>query len=87
MNAHCCAMMSSNLAGSETAIRYVPKFREYGIPVLDGGSSFIFIRYCPWCGTFLPGSLRDRRSKEIAARGYEVGDEDIPTARFGDRKM
>jgi hypothetical protein len=75
VNAHCCAMMSSNLAGGETAIRYLPKFREYGITVLDGGSSFISIHYCPWCGTSLPGSLRDKWFEEIAARGYEVDDE------------
>ncbi len=23
---------------------------HYGIPVRDGGSSYIEVRYCPWCG-------------------------------------
>ena len=27
---------------------------EYGIVVHDGGSSFVRIGYCPWCGTKLP---------------------------------
>ena len=26
---------------------------QYGIPIHDGGSSFIRIDYCPWCGAFL----------------------------------
>ena len=71
-------MMSSNLAGGETAIVYVPKFREYGISVLDGGSGFIVISHCPWCGTTLPRTLRDRWFEEIEARGFEVADGIIP---------
>jgi hypothetical protein len=26
---------------------------EFGIPVRDGGSSIIAIKYCPWCGVSL----------------------------------
>lgn len=26
-----------------------------GIPVRDGGSSFIVIAFCPWCGKRVPG--------------------------------
>jgi hypothetical protein len=77
-------MMSNNLAGGETAILYVPKFREYGILVLDGGSSFIAISHCPWCGTALPDTLRNRWFKEIEARGFEVGDERIPAELISD---
>jgi hypothetical protein len=29
---------------------------EYGLFVHDGGSSFITINYCPWCGTKLPSA-------------------------------
>ncbi len=78
MNDHCCSMMSSNLAGGETAISYVPKFREYGISVLDGGLSYIVISHCPWCGAILPPSLREDWFNEIEARGFEVGDVAIP---------
>ncbi len=31
----------------DTIIKYVAVFDEYGIPVRDGGSSFIHIAYCP----------------------------------------
>ena len=27
---------------------------EYGIRIHDGGSAFVRIAYCPWCGTKLP---------------------------------
>ncbi len=30
-----------------TIIKYK---KGFGIPVRDGGSSFILIQYCPWCG-------------------------------------
>jgi hypothetical protein len=30
-----------------------PKKNTFGIIIHDGGSSFIKIKYCPWCGTKL----------------------------------
>ena len=30
-----------------------------GIPVRDGGSAIICIKYCPWCGTELQDSLNE----------------------------
>jgi hypothetical protein len=27
--------------------------RDYGLPIHDGGSSYIAIRFCPWCGSRL----------------------------------
>ncbi|RXH58887.1 hypothetical protein GRAN_2197 [Granulicella sibirica] len=77
-------MMTTNLAGGETAILFVPKFREYGIRVLDGGSGFIAIEHCPWCGKSLPSALRHVWFKEIESRGFEVGDEAIPTEFLSD---
>ena len=23
---------------------------EYGVPIRDGGDSYLIIKYCPWCG-------------------------------------
>lgn len=39
-------------------IRYDKSHKEYGIPIHDGGSSYISIKYCPWCGKELksPGA-------------------------------
>ncbi len=30
--------------------------KEFGIPIHDGGTAFIRINYCPWCGEKLPGN-------------------------------
>ena len=78
MKDHCCDMMERNLSEGETAIRYIAKFREYGIPVLDGGSSMIVIRFCPWCGADLPESLSDEWFELLASKNLELDDPAIP---------
>ncbi|MDM8532019.1 hypothetical protein QUF63_12680 [Anaerolineales bacterium HSG25] len=78
MSQHCCKEMEFHLQEGEVALLYLPKFREYGIQILDGGSSFQEIYYCPWCGKKLPSSLRDQWFNQIEALGHEWGDEDIP---------
>ena len=75
---HCCELMVEYLANEDNIIDFDATFREYGIPVHDGGSSEIVIRWCPWCGTRLPSSLRDRWFDEIEALGFEIGDPGIP---------
>lgn len=61
MKKHCCEMMSDNINLKcnqhdnqfdcpDSLIYYSPKADEYGIIIHDGGSSFITITYCPWCG-------------------------------------
>jgi hypothetical protein len=53
-----CDQHPDRFACPDCLIHYSPKFREYGLIVHDGGTSFIVIRYCPWCGTRLPESSR-----------------------------
>ncbi|GAB3953869.1 DUF6980 family protein [Micromonospora vulcania] len=36
-----------------------PRDERYVLIIHDGGSSYIAIRYCPWCGTSLPGDVDD----------------------------
>ncbi|HZY17518.1 MAG TPA: hypothetical protein VFE82_03505 [Ramlibacter sp.] len=58
---------------------YSPKFNEYGLIVHDGGSSAIAIAFCPWCGTKLPASLRERWFEELEAQGFDdPSDQGIP---------
>lgn len=59
-------------------VNYRPKFREYGLIIHDGGSSIIRIRFCPWCGSALPASLRDRWFKELEALGIDPGEQAVP---------
>ena len=45
----------------------------FGLPVHDGGSSHIVIRFCPWCGTELPG--RPGGPEDFGRRVIEVWDD------------
>jgi hypothetical protein len=74
---HCCQRMHDALV-QDVAVIYISKYREYGIRILDGGTSFLEIEFCPWCGTRLPGSLRDAWFAEIERRGLEPDSEAIP---------
>ena len=75
---HCCEAMQHHLEKGEVAIRYFPKFREYGLPVLDGGSSRQRIHFCPWCGHRLPESLRDQWFERLDAMNLEPDSPDLP---------
>lgn len=61
---HCCAMMMEqvNLKCADhpdrfdcpdALVNFFAKPNVYGLIVHDGGSSFVEIAYCPWCGTRL----------------------------------
>ena len=69
---HCCQLMRDNIEDGcdmhpdpfDCPDRLIyhdpdPDDESYGIIVHDGGSSYIAIRYCPWCGTALPGDPDD----------------------------
>jgi hypothetical protein len=81
MKSHCCQELAKNLFERESSLVFIVKFREYGIRVLDGGTSFIQIRFCPWCGQTLPSSLRDEWFSQIEALKLEPDDPKIP-AKF-----
>jgi len=68
MGKHCCERMNLHLNDGEgAAILYIAKFDEYGIPVLDGGSSIITLEFCPWCGAKLQPSKRDEYFDRLEA--------------------
>jgi hypothetical protein len=55
-------------------ITYDPVFREFGIPVFDGGPSQMTLSFDPWTGRALPGSVRDAYFDEAEKRfGPDVG--------------
>jgi hypothetical protein len=64
----------------DNLVTYSPKFREYGIIIHSGGPpgsgsrAKSTIRYCPWCGTKLPESLRDRWFDRLDELGLEPED-------------
>lgn len=75
---HCCEDMKAFISSGEVAIRFVGKFREYGIAYLDGGTSYQLIVFCPWCGSRLPSSLRQEWFTAVEERGLEPGNKNIP---------
>lgn len=66
---HCCSTMTDQAEFTcdqhpdpvdcpDSLIATSEEFQEYGIRIHDGGSSWITIAYCPWCGVKLPQSTR-----------------------------
>lgn len=90
MNTHCCETMRRNLEFTcaqhsspfecpDALVSYSPRFNEYGLIVHGGGSSVVGIAFCPWCGSKLPESLRDRWFAELEALGFgDPGVQSIP---------
>ncbi|MGW2145193.1 DUF6980 family protein [Nonomuraea bangladeshensis] len=86
---HCCESMVRQVTWKcdqhpdssdcpDMLIRFDERFVEYGLLIHDGGSSSIIITFCPWCGTRLPESQRDRWFDALEALGIERGDDEIP---------
>jgi len=62
----------------DAPVTYVPKFDEYGLLIHDGGSSFVTIQYCPWCGAKLPESKRARWFDELENQGIDPWGSEVP---------
>lgn len=75
----CCLQMESALADSTVPVDYIPKLREYGVRILDGGSSHLRITFCPWCGQKLPDSLRDEWFDNLERIGVDPYGDEIPS--------
>lgn len=56
---------------ADVVIIHNKKYDEYGIPIKDGGTSFISINNCPWCGALLHTSKRDLWWDTLLQLGYE----------------
>jgi Domain of unknown function (DUF6980) len=54
----------------DALVCYSARFDEYGLLVHDGGTSYIIIEYCPWCGVKLPDSKRDEWFDRLEGLGY-----------------
>lgn len=75
----------ARVEGVEYPLVYVPKFREFGIDVLDGGTSFLVINYCPWTGKKLPASVRDKWFDILWDElKMDVDDDGIPQEMFSE---
>lgn len=75
----CCPEMESAVADLALPIDYFPKWREYGVRLLDGGSSHLNVTFCPWCGQALPRSLRDEWFDNLERLGVDPYGDEIPS--------
>lgn len=82
---HCCNRMVQQLEAREMAIMYVPKLREYGLRVLDSGSSYVVLNFCPWCGKMLPAGLRNEWLMALERLALEPGSSNIPRSLTTDQ--
>lgn len=56
----CCETLVLNLKEKRTYIGYNEVFREIYLNRSDTRSVITIIFFCPWCGSKLPNSLRDK---------------------------
>lgn len=68
----------------EIPVSYEAKFREYAIDLRDESSKLLLL-FCPWCGTELPRSLRDRWFDELEKRGIDPASDPIPPEFMDER--
>lgn len=80
-----CEVHADPFACPDALVRFVPRFQEYGLVVHDGGTSHVGITYCPWCGSRLPASQRDRWFDELEARGIDPWEDELPPEFEDDR--
>ena len=78
----CCEEMKKNIISDcckhnekfqcpDSLIYYDLIVDEYGLIIHDGGNSYITIKFCPWCGTELPESKREKWFEELEQMGFD----------------
>jgi hypothetical protein len=77
---HCCDAMTSLLREGKVALRYLAKFREYGVLMKRGGPIVQLISYCPWCGRKLPSSLRSLWFARVTSLGLDPYSRKLPSS-------
>lgn len=49
-----CPVHDSPFECPDWLVYYDEEINTYGLVIHDGGTSYVKIRYCPWCGSALP---------------------------------
>lgn len=68
---HKCELHKDRFECPDCLISYDERVDEYGIIIHDGGTSYIPIKYCPWCGKKLPESKEELWLKLLKDMGFE----------------
>jgi hypothetical protein len=83
---HCCAELKKAIEDPDIPVQFISKFREYGVNVLDGGSSYLQISNCPWCGTSFPKSLRNEWFDSLESKGIDPMDVEAIPVTYRDER-
>jgi hypothetical protein len=62
----------------DNVVYYNQTFDEYGLIIHDGGSSYIHILFCPFCGAKLPKSKRELYFNVLKKLKFHPFDENLP---------
>lgn len=81
---HECEQMLNAIVDVDIPVMYEPVFDEFGIQILDGGTSEMRLSFCPWCGCRLPESKRTRYFELLDELDLEPGDSRIPSQMQSD---
>lgn len=87
---HCCEAMDDAIdfdcdkhkhpwECADSLILYNEVFDEYGLVMHDGSTAYVLLVHCPWCGTKLPESARERWIAAIDSMGLDPAGE-VPIA-------
>ena len=77
-----CPQCPSRWDCGDILITYVEPYDEYGLVIHDGGTSFVLVAHCPWCGTKLPESKRDAWFERLESMGFDDPFEQAIPAEF-----
>jgi hypothetical protein len=75
-----CAQHIDPFECADALVIYNEIMDEYGIIIHDGSASYILIDHCPWCGTRLPASARDKWFDAVDA--LDLGDGVDPPPKY-----
>src|SRR3954454_11418873 len=68
-----CADHSSLADCPDALVGRFGKAGDYGLLIHDGGSSYVAIAYCPWCGT----KLRTEKDTDTPTAAHELAGGDV----------
>jgi len=75
-----CSLHADPFECGDAIVIYNEVMNEYGLIIHDGSASYVLIDNCPWCGTRLPESLRDKWFDAVDA--LDLGDGVDPPAKY-----
>jgi hypothetical protein len=75
-----CSQHAGPFACPDALVVYNEVLDEYGLIIHDGTASYVLIDRCPWCGTRLPESARDKWFDAVDA--LDLAEGASPPAEF-----